>query len=221
VDIHDEPYRSLTAAAESLHPTEVKSESHPALPDASLGVPPAPLDPLGHFTIRLALADWDRQHGFVKPASKFPVADLYVCWDQKAVYLGLYAQDFAEADYYRNKIVPEEDRALWIVTVGETNKPIHVRLGPGGLPACDEPSASVANESGDYMNTRNIAAIELPATLFGKTAFKAGDAIEFKSTYFTQARADEVEWKGKFTLTNETAAHSASFDDGGGRTEVR
>jgi hypothetical protein len=44
--------------------------------------------------------------------------------------------------------------------------------------------------------------VELPATLFGKTGFKAGDTIEFESTYFTQARAERVEWKGKFNLHN-------------------
>jgi hypothetical protein len=220
VDIHDQPYEPLTAAAESLDLTAIKSGPSHALPDASSGVPLAPSDPLGHFTIRLALADWDRAHGFVKSVSKFPVADLYMCWDQKAVYLGLYAQDFAEADFYREKIMPQADRAQWIVTIGQTNKPIHVRLGPGGSPICDEPKASIANESGDYMNTRNIAAIELPAALFGKTTFKAGDTIEFKSIYFTQARADRVEWSGKFTLTNETPG-SASVDDSGSRIETR
>jgi hypothetical protein len=50
------------------------------------------------------------------------------------------------------------------------------------------------------MNTRNIAALKLPAKLFGKRAFKLGDAIEFGSTFFTQGRADRVEWRGKFTL---------------------
>ena len=50
------------------------------------------------------------------------------------------------------------------------------------------------------MNTRNIAALELPAKLFGKVRFKAGDTIELSSTFFTHCRADRVEWKGKFTL---------------------
>ena len=207
VDIHDQPYESLTmAAAQALHPMAIKSEMAmdpaPAVRDAGQGAPPAPREPLGHFTIRLALSDWDHERGFVKPASKFPVADLYVCWSQKAVYLGLYAQDFVEADYYRNKIVPAADRAQWIISIKEKNKPIpiYVRLGPGGPPTCDEPGVSIVNDSGDYMNTRNIAAVELPATLFGKTGFKPGDTIQFDSTYFTQARADCVEWKGKFDL---------------------
>ena len=200
VDIHDQPYQPLTAAARALNLAAIKSDPPPALSSARAGVPPAPRDPLGHFTIRLALSDWDRERGFVKPVSKFPVADLYVCWGQKAVYLGLYAADFVETDCYRNKITPEADRAQWIVSIGKGEKLIHIRLGPGGPPVCDEPAVRVANEAGDYMNTRNIAAVEIPATLFGKTTFKAGDMIEFDSTYFTQARADRVEWKGKFTL---------------------
>ena len=200
VDIHNQPYEPLTAAAQKIDPKAIKNGPYAVRPDASLGVPPAPANPLGHFTIRLALADWDRERGFVKPVSKFPVADLYMCWNSKAIYLGLYAQDIAETGYYRDKIIPEVDRAEWIISLNGTNQPIHVRLGPGGPPVCDEPAAKIANLAGDYMNTRNIAAVELPARLFGKTRFKAGEKIEFNSTFFTQARAEQVEWNGKFTL---------------------
>lgn len=202
VDVHDQPYEPLTSAARSLDLMAIKSGPHPARPDASLGVPPAPVDPLGHFTIRLALGDWDRERGFVKPASKLPVADLYVCWDAKAIYLGLYAQDVAEANYYRDNIVPPVDRAEWIISPKGSDQLIHVRLGPGGPPVCDEPEVRVANLAEEYMHTRNIAAVELPAKLFGKTQFKAGDTIKFGSTLFTFCRADHVEWKGKFTLQN-------------------
>ena len=200
VDVRDQPYEELTAAAQGLDLARMRTSARPARLDASLGVPPAPRDPLGHFTIRLTLKDWDRERGFVKPASEYPVADLYVCWNAHAVYLGLYAQDIVEDNYYRNKTVPEVDRAEWIVALGQTNRPIHARLGPGGPSVCDEPGARLVNLSGVYMNTRNIAALELPAKLFGKAEFKAGDTIEFGSTFFTHCRADRVEWNGKFTL---------------------
>ncbi len=202
VDIHDQPYAPLTTAARRLDVLAIKSRPHPARPDASLGVPPAPRDPLGQFTIRLALKDWDRERGFVKPISEFPIADLYVCWDKQAVYLGLYAQDIVEENYYRDKIVPEVDRAGWLISTGETNQPIHTRLGPGAPPVYDDPTVRIVNLSGVYMNTRNIAAVELPAKLFGRENFKAGDTIEFDSTFFTHCRADRVEWKGRFTLRN-------------------
>jgi hypothetical protein len=202
VDVNDKPYEALTAAARAVDPAAIKKGLPRARPDASLGVPPAPADPLGHFTIRVALKDWDRERGFVKPVSEFPVADLYACWDKGAVYLGLYAQDFAEADFYRDKAIPEIDRAEWIICPANDEKAIHARLGPGGPPACDEPAVSIVNLSGVYMNTRNIAALKVPAKLFGKTAFKPGDTIEFGSTFSTHGRADHVEWKGKFTLRN-------------------
>jgi hypothetical protein len=201
VDIHNEPYEPLTAAAQALDLTAIKDARYPARLDASSGVPPAPRNALDHFAIWLALKDWDRERGFVKPDSKFPVADLYVCWNKQAIYLGLYAQDISETDYYRNKIIPEVDRAEWSISIGKTRKTIHARLGPGGPPVCDEPAMHIVSLSGAYYsNTRNIAALELPAKLFGKTEFKPGDTIEFDSIFFTQARADRVEWKGKFTL---------------------
>ena len=200
VDIHNQPYKELTSMAQSLDPTAIKKRQPLMRPDASLGVPPAPSDPLGHFTIRLTLKDWDRERGFVKPTSKFPVADLYVCWDRGAIYLGLYGQDFAEADYYKDGMIPEADRAEWIVSPGTTGAPIHVRLGPGCAPIWDQPDVRVVNLSGVYMNTRNIAAMKLPAKLFGKASFRPGDSIELDSTYLTLARADRVQWKGKFTL---------------------
>src|SRR5262249_44743871 len=144
--------------------------------------------------------DWDRERGFVKPVSELPVADMYVCWNKQAVYLGLYAQDIVELNYYRNQVVPEVDRAEWIISTGQTNKPIHIRLGHVEPAVCDEPAVHIVNLSGLYMKTRNIAAVELPAKLFGKDGFKVGDSFELKSSFFTHCRADRVEWKDKFTL---------------------
>ena len=138
----------------------------------------------------------------MEPLSEFPVADLYVCWDKKAVYLGLYAQDIAEEALYRNGIVPEMDRAEWLISIGDRRKSIHVRLGPGAPPSWDEPAARIVNLSGIYMNTRNVAALELPAKLFGKERFKSGDRIEFASTFFAHCRSYRVDWKGSFTLRN-------------------
>ena len=93
------------------------------------------------------------------------------------------------------------DRAEWTVSIGGTNKRIQARLGPGGPAVCDEPAGRLVNLSGIYMNTRNIAALELPAKLFGKTRFHRGDTVEFDSSFFTHCRAEQVEWKGKFTLS--------------------
>jgi hypothetical protein len=204
VDIHDRPYEALTAAASALDLVALKKQAvAPVRPDASQGVPPAPRNPLAPFEPMLALKHWDRERGFVKPSSEDPQADLYVCWNRTAIYLGLYAQDVTEDIGYKDKIVRASDRAEWMVAlVGSTNA-IRCRLGAGLEPVADEPAVRLVNVSGINGNVRNIAGVEIPAKLFGKDRFRAGDAIEFASTFHSHCRAYGVEWKGKFSLRGE------------------
>ena len=149
----------------------------------------------------LALQHWDRERGFVSPASAEPLADLYACWNKSAIYLGLYAQDVTEDAFYKDKIVRAPDRAEWIVTLGgSAHRTIRSRIG-GGLEAIvDEPAVRIVNVSGINGNFRNIAALEIPAKLLGQQRFKAGDPIEFTSTFHSHCRAYRVEWKGQFKL---------------------
>jgi hypothetical protein len=126
-----------------------------------------------------------------------------VCWNKKAIYLGLYAQDVVEDVFYRDKIVRASDRAEWTVSVGESTQPIRARIGAGLEPIADEPAVRVVNLSGLNGNVRNIACMELPAKLFGKDRFQSGATIEFASTFFTHCRAYRVEWRGKFKLQKE------------------
>jgi hypothetical protein len=80
------------------------------------------------------------------------------------------------------------------------NEVIRARLGPFAPAVCSDPDVRLVNLAGIYANTRNVAAMELPAKLFGKTRLQAGDNIELASTFFTHARADRMDWKGAFTL---------------------
>jgi len=200
VDIHDRPYEKLTTMAYSLDLDELKRQSTGPRADASQGVPPAPRDPLGQFEPYLALRQWDRERGFVNPISEFPLADLYVCWNKKAVYLGIYAQDVVEDVFYRGKTVHASDRAEWTVSLGQGAPPIRARIGADREPIVDQPSVRIVNISGLNGSFRNIAGMELPAELFGQNRFKAGDQIEFASTFASHCRAYRAEWKGRFTL---------------------
>ncbi|HTL56154.1 MAG TPA: hypothetical protein VL361_10775 [Candidatus Limnocylindrales bacterium] len=200
VDIHNQPYEPLTFAASTLNLPSLRTQGVRMRPDASQGVPPAPRNPFAQFEPTLALKQWDRGRGFLKPVSEFPLADLYVCWDKNAVYLGLCAQDVVEDVYYRGKSVPAIDRAEWIVSVNRLGKPIRGRIGAGVEPIFDEPSVRAVNTSGLNGNVRNIAGLELPAKLFGKKRFKAGDKIEFSSTFNSHCRAYTVEWQGGLVL---------------------
>jgi hypothetical protein len=126
------------------------------------------------------------------------MADLYLAWSEHAVYVGLYAQDVVEDAYYRNKSVPATERAHWTVTVGD--QVVRARIGAGLAPRVDDPSVRIVNISGLIWNVRNIAAMELPAKLFGKERFQPGDKIEFSSTFLAHGRAGRNEWTGSFRL---------------------
>jgi len=203
VDIHDRPYEALTRTSSALDLVALKKQRASARPDASQGVPLAPRNPLAQFEPMLALKHWDRERGFVQPVSEDPLADLYVCWDKKAIYLGLYAQDVTEDICYKDKIVRASDRAEWIVSLTGSTNAIRSRIGAGLEPIVDGHAVRLVNISGINGNFRNIACTELPAQLFGKDRFKTGDVIEFASTFHTHCRAYRVDWKGKFTLRDK------------------
>jgi hypothetical protein len=200
VDIHDRPYEALTKTSSAFDLVGLKKQLPRARPDASQGVPPAPRNPLAQFEPNLALKRWDRERGFVRPVSEFPLADLYVCWNKKAIYFGLYAQDVTEDVFYKDKIVRASDRAEWIVSLSGSTNSIRSRIGAGLEPIVNEARARLVNISGINGNFRNIAALEMPAKLFGKDRFKTGDVIDFASTFHTHCHAYSVEWKGQFTL---------------------
>ena len=53
------------------------------------------------------MRSWDKDRSFIPNAEKYPIADLYACWDSKRLYLadysepthGFYAWDPADAGY--------------------------------------------------------------------------------------------------------------------------
>jgi hypothetical protein len=203
VDIRDRPYEALTATARGLDLLALKGQRAAARPDATQGVPRAPRDPFGQFQPTLALKHWNRERGFIKPVSEFPLADLYVCWDATAIYLGLYAQDVVEDVSYKDKIVRVSDRAEWVISPGGSKAPVRMRIGAGMEPIVYEPTVRVTNISGVNGQVRNIAAVKLPAKLFGKDRFQSEETIGFSSTFSTYGGAYRGEWSGRFTLYSQ------------------
>ena len=199
VDIQDKPYEELTRVFTSLTPAAAKANPRPSRPDASEGIPQAPEDPFADFQPLHALMHWDRERGFVKPVSEFPLADLYLCWSPQALYLGLYTLEIIEPTYYQGGVTPKQDRTLWTVEINQA-KPVQARLGADREPLVNDPSARIENLSGPDMNVRILAIMELPATRFGLGPFKAGDELELSSALLTHLQAYRVEWRGRFRL---------------------
>jgi len=200
VDIHDCPYPELTATAAGLDLNRAHAQPSPPRPNVLGGVPRAPKAPLGHWKMREALQDWDHERGFVPPQSPVPLADLYLCWDEGAVYLGLYAMDPIEEGYYRDKKIPEEDRVEWTLQVGSKTPPIQIRLGAGRKPAVSCGSFDPGNVVCVDDNVRCVAAVRLPCALFGKQKLQAGDTIQLSTRLLTFARAYRMDWAGTYRL---------------------
>jgi hypothetical protein len=198
VDINDEPYEELTGAFSKLNLDEIRAQNPKERPDASLGVPRAPSDPFANAANRDVLRDWNRENGFVKCATDFPLAELYICWNPKAIYLGLHAYEIVEDQYYRNHSVPKIDRALWTIETSKAN--IQARIGAGREPLINDQSIHIENQSGLNLNVHNIAIIEIPAARFAKKKFSRGDKINLNTSLITHARAARYDWRGKLTL---------------------
>jgi hypothetical protein len=201
VDVKDRPYDEMTAVTAGLTPTLLKSRPSTPRPNASGGIPPAPVDPVAHLTANVALIDWDRERGFVPPASELPMADLYACWTPDALYLAVYCLDIVEDAFYRDNHIPKEDRMQWLVRSGAMQGPIRARLGAGREPIVSDPAIRTWTVSGNELKTRNIAIMELPAALFGKERLTADDEVAFSSTLSTHCGAYRIEWKGAFRLS--------------------
>ena len=56
------------------------------------------------------------------------------------------------------------------------------------------------SRSGVELNTRSSAARALRASLWGRSAFRENDRIEFDSTFYAHCRAYHTDWRGEFTL---------------------
>jgi len=199
VDIHDQPYEELTGMLSKLDVQKLKASPPAARVDASSGIPPAPSDPFENFVQFKALKGWDRERGFVIPASDAPLADLYVCWKPTGLYLGLYGWDLAENGCYRGGLVPKEDRAQWSVRIA--GKEIaRARIGAGREAMVSEAAMRVESIPVGNPSAWMTAAMEVPAKLLGKDSLTIGDEIELECVLIMHARAQRIEWKGRFRL---------------------
>ncbi len=200
VDIDNHPYDELVAMFRGLDPATERRTGRQTRLDASAGVPLAPADPLGGFSSPDALLHWDRERGFVPVREATALADLYLAWTPRALYVGLYSLDTVEAAYYRTAAVPKVDRPLWTVRI-QGGESVQARIGAGREPLSNRPEIRIVNRSGLGHDVSNVAAMEIPMNVNGGRRLKAGDWIELESVFTTHARGGQVSWRGRFQLS--------------------
>jgi hypothetical protein len=201
VDINDLPYEEVTQAFAQLEVTELKAARVSRLADATDGLPRAPARPFGDFQSMRAIKHWDRQRGFVPPATPHPLGDLYICWSPEALYLATWIIDIVETEYYRDGELPESDRASWTIRIND-NEPVSMRVGGGKDPVASGPADLIKSLSGTYHNVRCITAVRIPAAELGKSALGPGDEIALDSTFTTHGGVHRIDWRGDFFLAD-------------------
>ncbi|HYK90848.1 MAG TPA: hypothetical protein VE398_18890 [Acidobacteriota bacterium] len=141
---------------------------------------------------------WDRKRGFVPCATPFPLADLYVCWDPQALYLGVYCVFPEEAGYYRDDRMPDADRTEWIVQIAGDHAPIRIPMGIDADYAAQDIQVKARHGS----LTKNAAIVRIPVRrLNGSEGRLApGQAVRFTATLTTQARAHTMTWRADLKL---------------------
>lgn len=197
VDVEGRPYQALTSVFTHFAPLTLRAMTPKPRATVMLGVPPAPNDPLAHFKGNEALAHWDRERGFVPAASAAPLADLYLCWNAKSLFVGVVAHDMVESAYYRSAVIPKQDRALLSVSVNGS-EPIQVRLGAGRQPLVNRPEVRVKCLSGFNQSVRTVAALEIPSGLFGGVILKDGSTIDLRCFLDTHFKAARYQWTGSY-----------------------
>ncbi len=199
VDLEDRPYAELISQFTDFDAERVRRQVGKVRPDATGGVPRAPTDPFARFERTHALEGWDRERGFVPASSPAPMADLYVAWSPDALYLGLFGLDIVESAYYRSTSMPKVDRALWTASV-DGRPVVRARIGAGREALRADERVRIECLSGMDLDVRNVAAMGIPAGLVGRERFHHGDEVELHVEWVTHARANRMEWRGRFRL---------------------
>lgn len=186
VDIHDQPYEEITAAATSEHAAAqaLHQRSGRAAPAPAGGplpaAPPRVMDGPG---------GWDRDRAFVAPTTGLPEADLYACWDSSRLYVAMHAADIRDLKLYPRGVVPDSLRLRWELRLGGAKA--SVRFGAGR-------PASVRGGPADqrvwHTNNRETVLLAIPAPALRRGAFHPGDTVRLHATFTQRPGQAPARW---------------------------
>ncbi len=195
VDINDQPYEDLIAAAMSVKTGEIHARAKNET-QISTEIPPAAKRAVE------GLRFWNKNASFVAPRAsvenELPFADCYAAWDANNLYLSVYAIDFVEQRIYARNQIPEPERMTWTINFNGAQKPLQIRFGAGGEPIIE--GAKLENK---FQNdaTRSTILLKIPAAFAGKKSWQAGNKIQFAATLTSHSRAELMRWNQTLTLS--------------------
>ena len=193
VDIHDRPYELLTQAASEINAARIHARAEPGRPAAVF--PRAPKN------AELGLEFWPREAALLAAAEPVSFADLFLCWREEMVYVGVHAAAFADEDLYANRSVPEQERMLLKLEIGAPGLArlrIRLRFGPGGSAEVDGRGARVVYQY--EKNTRFTVVLGMDREALGGMRLEPGESVFLDASLSAPAGDPRVTWRAERIL---------------------
>lgn len=208
VDIHNVPYDGVVdafrEAGNRLDDWHGASLSvHAARPDARSGVPRALGDPLA------GMNGWPKARALVPPATPEPFSDLYLCWDEKALYVAAHAAGFADRTIYPGRTANSAGRFELRLKLPGRASPLRIEFGPGSGPSSLGAKLRLWQQQ---RSTRFTVVAAIPAVLFGMPRIQAGDRIPLEAELVAQGGHDRDRWRGAFALLRSGSPSPSSLE---------
>ena len=193
LDTKGVPYEEITSVAKSLNITEILNTPPSSLRQSGL-VPSVEFDPLATPSVK----NWPRDRSLVLPKSGEAFADMYVIQDKDAIYVSLYAMDYADQSLYQGGVIPESERQHWNLKVG--SKVIDVRFGGDKGKGKPLPLTLIGSgiQSVEKPDLKHTIIIRVPKSVLRSKS----DQLAVESKLSSHSAAEVMRWKANLHLSS-------------------
>ena len=193
LDTKGVPYEEITSVAKSVKIPEVLN-TPPTSRRQSGSVPSAGFDPLATPSLK----GWPRDRSLVLPTSGDAFADMYIIQDKEAVYVSLYAMDYADQSLYQGGVIPESERQHWKLKVGP--KVIDVRFGGDKGKGKPLPLTLIGRgiQSVEKPDLKHTVILRVPKSVLRSNS----GLLAIESELSSHSAAEVMRWKANLHLTS-------------------
>jgi len=190
VDINGLAYQEVTDAARAVKPESFLNRVEEK--QKASRVPFVSIDPMSSAT----LLRWPRSVAVVRSNQGDAFADLFAVQTKDALYIALYAMDFADESLYVGGNIPESERSLWNLKVGNLKigirfggqagkgKPLSLKIIGNGVQAIEKP------------DLKHTIILKVPFSALGGRTSK----LSLTGLLQSHSRGESMGWKSNLTL---------------------
>lgn len=191
VDIHNQPYEQLTAAFRRVTVNQMHTGTSSPSCAKQPSIPRAKGQPLD------GLHNWDKVASWIPPNSKYPVADLYLCWQPSHLFIAIHASDWVDASLYPQGRIPREERMQCKLSLRAAEEAEYTIWFGDDQPVETFPSRIEVRSWN--VATRYTVVLCIPARALGWAEIRQGDRIHLQATLWTHSGAELTVWDKQLT----------------------